>query len=528
MDPNDLSLVQRGAQAIGGANTGFNPDAIQRYLDYTRPIPGSAPTVPSNAFSPSPAPSGGNIIDAIGKFFQGVFDNGANPGANNDPSNGANNTGGGFGGNNGPSPAGDESPTATLGEPQGGIYLGPKNLSYVVEISRKGYGFVTYRDGLWYAPIGALSQQPRGDQYGQQNNASLGDSLQQTGQALGDAVQTALDDISSFFNSLGDQLQRLAMSQDSTQSAPVILDLSGNGVKITQKDSSNVFFDMAGDGYQHLTAWAGAGNAVLAFDANNDGKIDQQNEIVFTQWDPTATSDLQALRDVFDTNHDGKLDASDAKFSQFKLIVTNADGTQTVETLAQAGVASINLIANQVTRGFADGSSIDGQTSFTRTNGTTGTAAAVTFAYDAAGHALQTTTTHNADGSTTIDNKALNPDGSLANERILTTSADGKTKTLSVDLNGDGVIDQIQTDVTVTNADGSTTQTVTDKNAAGVASINLIADLAPRGFAGRPSAARQETRSGARGRRSMAAAREQSRFSRNAGLSSASARIKQA
>ena len=57
---------------------------------------------------------------------------------------------------------------------------------------------------------------------------------------------------------------------------------------------------MRGDGYQHRTTRAGAGNAVLAYDANNDGKIDQQNEIVFTEWDPTATSDTRALRDVFD------------------------------------------------------------------------------------------------------------------------------------------------------------------------------------------------------------------------------------
>ncbi|MGJ0455034.1 MAG: hypothetical protein ACR65T_17665 [Methylocystis sp.] len=35
---------------------------------------------------------------------------------------------------------------------------------------------------------------------------------------------------------------------------------------------------------------------------------------------------MQALRDVFGANHDGKLSASDANFSQFKLIVSNADG----------------------------------------------------------------------------------------------------------------------------------------------------------------------------------------------------------
>ncbi|MGJ0451651.1 MAG: hypothetical protein ACR65T_00235 [Methylocystis sp.] len=84
---------------------------------------------------------------------------------------------------------------------------------------------------------------------------------------------------------------------------PVVLDLNGDGVKINPLTSSNTFFDMAGDGYQHRTAWAGAGDAVLAFDANNDGVINQKNEIVFTEWDPTAASDIQALLNVFDTNH---------------------------------------------------------------------------------------------------------------------------------------------------------------------------------------------------------------------------------
>jgi hypothetical protein len=78
----------------------------------------------------------------------------------------------------------------------------------------------------------------------------------------------------------------------------------------------------------------------------------------------------------------------------------------------------------------------------------------VTFATDANGYAVKTTTTHNADGSTTIDNAALNADGSLANETISTTSADGLTRTISYDDAGNGIIDHVQSDVTVDNADG--------------------------------------------------------------------------
>src|SRR6266567_2567504 len=40
---------------------------------------------------------------------------------------------------------------------------------------------------------------------------------------------------------------------------PIVLDLTGKGINIQQLSSSNTFFDMAGEGHQHLTAWAGAG-----------------------------------------------------------------------------------------------------------------------------------------------------------------------------------------------------------------------------------------------------------------------------
>jgi hypothetical protein len=108
--------------------------------------------------------------------------------------------------------------------------------------------------------------------------------------------------------------------------APIILDLTGQGLKITPRSSSNVVFDMAGDGYKHRTAWAGAGNGVLATrrvwvgtrrrkarGANGDSQISERNEILFKDWDPTASGDLQALRNVFDSNQNGMLDAGDAR-----------------------------------------------------------------------------------------------------------------------------------------------------------------------------------------------------------------------
>jgi len=249
---------------------------------------------------------------------------------------------------------------------------------------------------------------------------------------------------------------------------PVVLDLTGNGINITQLGSSAKFVDMTGDGYRNRTAWAGAGNGVLMIDASGTGNVDTPTAFEFTLWDPTATSDMQALRDVFDTNHDGKLDAGDADFNEFRVLVTNADGTTTLETLAQLGITSIDLYSNNSVNTLPDGSQILGTTSYTRADGTTGTAADTSFAFEANGYAVTQTTTVNADGSTTIDVKAFNGDGSLANETISTTSADGLSRTVRFDHNGRGVFDQTQTDATVINADGSRTETLSNFDVAGV------------------------------------------------------------
>jgi len=137
---------------------------------------------------------------------------------------------------------------------------------------------------------------------------------------------------------------------------PVVLDLAGTGIKIDPLSSSNTYYDMAGEGYKHRTAWAGAGNGVLVLDLAGTGQITERNQVIFTDWDPTATSDMQALANVFDTNRDGKLDASDAQFASFRILVTNADGTTTLQTLAQAGVQSIDLSENAVATVLPDGS----------------------------------------------------------------------------------------------------------------------------------------------------------------------------
>jgi hypothetical protein len=176
--------------------------------------------------------------------------------------------------------------------------------------------------------------------------------------------------------------------------APVILDLDGNGVDVDPLGVSRAQFDMNGGGTREMTAWASGGDGFLAIDLgadgslNPDGVIDQSKEIIFTQWAPGTTSDMAALRQVFDTNHNGMLDAGDAMWSDFRVWQdANGDGVSQpgeVRTLADLGVTSVGLTPSGPAQQLADGSVIQGTSTFTRADGTTGLAGDVALAFDPA------------------------------------------------------------------------------------------------------------------------------------------------
>ncbi|WP_107677955.1 Hint domain-containing protein [Agrobacterium sp. LAD9] len=271
-------------------------------------------------------------------------------------------------------------------------------------------------------------------------------------------------------------------SSSSSSGKPVLLDLNGDGrLDLSDQANSDIFLDIGGDGYKRRTSWVGAGDGVLMIDADNDGTISSRKEIVFTEWSPSAGSDMQALRQVFDTNQNGKLDAGDAQWSQFKIMLTNADGTVTQKSLAELGIESIDLSIDETRIDFDGGSSIDGQTTFTRTNGQTGTAATATLKHDDNGFAVSETRTVDASGSVTVVTKAHDKDGRLASETTKTTSASGLDVTMRFDDNGDGVVDRVLTDVTTIGQDGARTRTETMRNGGGTLLWSRTSDLSADG-----------------------------------------------
>ena len=121
---------------------------------------------------------------------------------------------------------------------------------------------------------------------------------------------------------------------------PILLDLDGNGIQLTDLTRSTVFME-GEEGLKHRTAWAGAGDGVLFYDTDGDDKISDMREYVFTEWDPTAKDDLAALRSRFDSNGDGRL--SGAELNGFKVMDTGANGSLTALSVASLGITQIGL-----------------------------------------------------------------------------------------------------------------------------------------------------------------------------------------
>ncbi|MGO6829808.1 hypothetical protein ACC786_20835 [Rhizobium ruizarguesonis] len=248
----------------------------------------------------------------------------------------------------------------------------------------------------------------------------------------------------------------------SSSTRPVLLDLSGNGLSIETLSTSSKFLDLDGDGYQHRTAWAGTGTGVLVIDADADGKISRSKEFAFTEWDSSATSDLEALKHVFDTNANGKLDSGDAQWSKFRVEVNGQ-----LVTLDSLGITSIDLTPKGSGQTYEDGSAITGTTTFTRADGTTGTVGDAKLANDDAAYIVKTSSTTKADSSVEKTILAYNTDGSLAFRNVVTTSADGKSVQTQFDDDGNGTFDRSQTNVLTVDASGVQTKTVSNFNADG-------------------------------------------------------------
>ncbi|MFS8123583.1 adhesin [Rhizobium sp. BR 250] len=245
-----------------------------------------------------------------------------------------------------------------------------------------------------------------------------------------------------------------------TNNKPILLDLSGNGLNVDELSESSQFVDFDGDGFLRRTAWASDGTGVLVLDGDGDGKISRSSEFVFTDWDSSASGDLEAVRNVFDTNQNGKLDAGDSRWTEFKVAINGQ-----LKSLSELGIVSIDLTSTGTGQTFSDGSAIAGTTTFTRVDGSTGAVGDAILASEQDGYKLDRTVTADADGSSSELIVGYTKDGRIAFRNLVTKSSDGSTVTTNFDDDGDGTYDRRQTKSSYTTEDGSYVEIVTNFNA---------------------------------------------------------------
>jgi Ca2+-binding RTX toxin-like protein len=161
---------------------------------------------------------------------------------------------------------------------------------------------------------------------------------------------------------------------------PLALDLDGDGLEtVGITATSTVLFDHDGDGIRTGTGWLKGDDAFLALDKNGNGAIDNGNELFGVDTvlanGQKATSGFAALADL-DSNHDGQFSSADAQFANVRLWRDlDQDGisdTGELQSLADAGIASISLSSTATNIPLTGGNVQSAAGTYTRTNGTTG------------------------------------------------------------------------------------------------------------------------------------------------------------
>jgi hypothetical protein len=138
---------------------------------------------------------------------------------------------------------------------------------------------------------------------------------------------------------------------------------------------------MNNTGFGIRTGWVQSGTGLLVLDKNGNGTIDDGSELLGAP----APIGFAALAQM-DSNNDGVIDANDAAYSQLQ-VWNDANGNGKVdpgelETLAQAGIASINVAATTQSGVKIAGNTVNAVGSFTRTDGTSAAIDDVSFTVD--------------------------------------------------------------------------------------------------------------------------------------------------
>ena len=210
------------------------------------------------------------------------------------------------------------------------------------------------------ASIGLIAVNTDGDGLAdyKDTNSDNDDKLDSVESGLAAVSDATYDDVNGSLNNPAAQLNDTNSGgevdyRDATVT-PLILDLDGDGVETLSKDAGTNF-DIDADGYFDLTGWVGKDDALLVWDKNGNGVIDDASELFgehSINADGRKAGDGFAALSDLDTNNDGVFDKKDSTYSQLQLWQDeNSDAVSQASELVSlqaAGVASIDLNHQQV------------------------------------------------------------------------------------------------------------------------------------------------------------------------------------
>jgi len=116
---------------------------------------------------------------------------------------------------------------------------------------------------------------------------------------------------------------------------PLVINYGGNKVRLTEVKHS---FDLDLDGKKDEINFVGQGSGFLALDKNQDGTINDGNEL----FGPKSGNGFSELA-KYDDDKNGWIDENDAVFNKLKIWTKDENGTMNLYSLKEKGVGALYL-----------------------------------------------------------------------------------------------------------------------------------------------------------------------------------------
>lgn len=127
----------------------------------------------------------------------------------------------------------------------------------------------------------------------------------------------------------------LRLGDASRKVDPLVLNFAGNAAQLTDQRFA---FDLNADGKTENINFVAPGSGFLVFDRNQDGKINNGNEM----FGPTSGDGFTELAKL-DNDNNGWIDENDAAFNKLEIWSRDSSGKDQRQSLAAAGVGAIAL-----------------------------------------------------------------------------------------------------------------------------------------------------------------------------------------